>query len=118
MPHLITHSQYHCTTAHRKESSSHMLSLHRPTSSSSTTNLQWLTSTLLSNSLNCVVATNVFKITPRHGSRTENAWQLFAISQVHLCAGCYLQKTRHVTATRCCGDVIAPARKCVNRAAA
>jgi hypothetical protein len=67
----ITHSQYHCTTAHIK-SSNHTLSLHRLTSNSSTTNFPWLTSTLQSNSVNCVVASNVFRITPRHGPRTEN----------------------------------------------
>jgi hypothetical protein len=79
------------------KSSNHPLNLHRPISIfSSTTIFPWLISTLQSNSDNCVVAPNVFKITPRHGPRTENTCHMFAISPVHWRAGCSLQKT-HVT---------------------
>jgi hypothetical protein len=92
--HLITHSQCHCTAAHTK-SSNHTLRLHRSTSnSSSTTKFPWLTSTFQSNSLNCVVPPNVFKITPRHGPRTEYTRHVFAIPPVHWRAGwSYRKKT-------------------------
>jgi hypothetical protein len=87
------------TTANIK-SSNHPLSIHWPTSNSSTTNFPWLTSTLQSNSVNCVVAPNAFKITPRQGPRTENTCHMFAISPVHWSPGWTPQKTNHVTATQ------------------
>jgi hypothetical protein len=96
---LITHSQYHCTTAHIK-SSYHPLTLHRSTSnSSSTTNFPRLTSVFQSNSLNCVVAPNVFKVTPRHAPLTENMWGVRypASSSARWLD---LQKTHHATTTQ------------------
>jgi hypothetical protein len=42
---------------------------------------------LLVRILNCLVAPNVFKITPRHGPRTENTYHVFPISPVHWRAG-------------------------------
>jgi hypothetical protein len=111
----LSHSRYHYTTGHIK-SSNHILSLHWPTSNSvSTKNFPWLISTLQSNSPKCILASNV-KIIRRHGPRTENTCHVFAISTVHWRAGCCLQKTRCVTATHWCGDVIAPVRKCFYRA--
>jgi hypothetical protein len=72
----LSHCRCHCTTVHT-------LSLNWPTSNSSTTNFPWLTSTLQSNSLKCVAAPNFFKITPRHGPRTENICHMFALPPVH-----------------------------------
>jgi hypothetical protein len=63
-------------------------------------NLHQLTScTLQSNSVSCVVAPNVFKITPRHGPRTKHTCHVFAILPAH-CALAGPQKTHHVTATQ------------------
>jgi hypothetical protein len=66
------------------KSSNHPLILHRQTSdSSSTTNFPWPTSNLQSNSVNCVVAPNVFKITHRHGPRSQKTyvtWRLPSLS--------------------------------------
>jgi hypothetical protein len=91
--HTLTISLYYST--HKVFKS--LVKFHRPTSnSSSTTNFPWLNLTLQSNSVNCLVALNVFKITPRHGPRTENTCHMFAISPIHWRADCCPQKT-HVT---------------------
>jgi hypothetical protein len=45
--------------------------------------------------LNCVVAPNVFKITPRHGPRTEKACHVFVLPSVHWRAGRTYRK--HIT---------------------
>jgi hypothetical protein len=90
----MLHSRYHRTTAQEK-SSKQPLSHHWPTSNSSlTTIFPWLTSTLQVNYVNnCVVAQNIFKMTPRHKPRTENTCHVFSICPVYWCAGCCLQKT-------------------------
>jgi hypothetical protein len=44
---------------------------------------------------------------------TENTYHVTATQLVHWGAGCCLQNTRHVTATHCCGVVIATTRKCL-----
>jgi hypothetical protein len=97
--HLITHSQYHCTIAH-KMSSNHTLNHHKSTSnSSSTTNYSWLTSYLRCNSDNCVIKPNVFKISPRHGHAQKHVSRVrYPASQ--LARWLNLQKTHHVTATQ------------------
>jgi hypothetical protein len=45
-----------------------------------------------------------------------NSFRVTATQPVHWRVGCCLGKTHNLTATYCCGDVIAPARKCVYEA--
>jgi hypothetical protein len=110
----ITHSQYHCTTAHIN-SSNHPLSHHRSNSSSSSaTNFPWLTSTLQF----CQPPCNAECLQDNSSARTTHRKQMSPVRYLASPLARWLlptENTRHVTATHCCCDVIAPVRKCFHQ---
>jgi hypothetical protein len=114
---LTNHTlQYHCTTAHIK-SSNHTLSLHRLTSC-----------TLLYSSSLPLYSCRLLLTPPAHSLLRNSAHLCRRTTDMyhrkHMSHDGYpasplarwllpTENTCHVTATYCCGDVIAPARKFV-----